>query len=125
MQPLGARGAMKKNRVRRSECFPSEISFIVGTPKTKRPELWSLYNTKVNPGESIRVFPLSNWTELDVWQYIYLENIPLPGLYFAKERPVVFRNGTWIMVDDDRLKLKPGEKVEQKMVRFRTLDAIH
>jgi len=90
-------------------------------PKNQRPELWNLYNTKVNPGESIRVFPLSNWTELDVWQYIYLENIPLPQLYFAKERPVVFRNGTWIMVDDDRLKIKPGEKIEHKMVRFRTL----
>jgi sulfate adenylyltransferase subunit 2 len=90
-------------------------------PKNQRPELWNLYNGKINKGESIRVFPLSNWTELDVWQYIYLENIPIPSLYFAKERPVVRRDGTWIMVDDDRMPLEPGEKPEMKMVRFRTL----
>ena len=76
---------------------------------------------KKKPGESIRVFPLSNWTELDVWQYIYLENIPIVPLYFAKERPVVFRDGIWMMVDDDRLKLNEGETPEQKLVRFRTL----
>jgi sulfate adenylyltransferase subunit 2 len=90
-------------------------------PKNQRPELWNLYNSKVLRGESIRVFPLSNWTELDVWQYIYLENIPVVPLYFAKPRPVVDRDGTLIMVDDDRLPLKPGEKPMMKMVRFRTL----
>jgi sulfate adenylyltransferase subunit 2 len=90
-------------------------------PKNQRPELWSLYNGKVNPGESVRVFPLSNWTELDVWQYIRLEKIPIVPLYYAKERPVVERDGSWIMVDDDRLPLKPGEKPVMKMVRFRTL----
>jgi len=90
-------------------------------PKNQRPELWNLYNSKVLKGESIRVFPLSNWTELDVWQYIYLENIPVVPLYFAKPRPVVDRGGTLIMVDDDRLPLKPGEKPMMKTVRFRTL----
>lgn len=90
-------------------------------PKAQRPELWSLYNTHVKPGETIRVFPLSNWTELDIWQYIHRENIPIVPLYFAKERPVVRRNGTWIMVDDDRLPLMPGEKPEMRLVRFRTL----
>lgn len=90
-------------------------------PKNQRPELWSLYNARVNKGESIRVFPLSNWTELDVWQYIHLEKIPIVPLYFAAERPVVMRDGVMIMVDDDRLKLLPGEKPEMKMVRFRTL----
>jgi sulfate adenylyltransferase subunit 2 len=90
-------------------------------PKNQRPELWNLYNGKVNKGESIRVFPLSNWTELDVWQYIHLENIPIVPLYFAKERPVVYRDGTMIMVDDERMRLRPGEKAEMKRVRFRTL----
>ncbi|GAA4436828.1 sulfate adenylyltransferase subunit CysD [Bremerella cremea] len=90
-------------------------------PKNQRPELWNLYNTKVNKGESIRVFPLSNWTELDVWQYIHLENIPIVPLYYSAKRPVVWRNDMWIMVDDDRIQLEPGEKVEEKMVRFRTL----
>lgn len=90
-------------------------------PKNQRPELWNLYNARVNKGESIRVFPLSNWTELDVWQYIHLEKIPIVPLYFAKERPVVKRNGIWILVDDDRLRLLPGEKPERKRVRFRTL----
>jgi sulfate adenylyltransferase subunit 2 len=90
-------------------------------PKNQRPELWNLYNGKVNQGESIRVFPLSNWTELDVWQYIYLENIPIVPLYFSAKRPVVNRGGTLIMVDDDRMRLEPGEKPEMKMVRFRTL----
>ena len=89
--------------------------------KNQRPELWNIYNTKIAPGEEIRVFPISNWTELDVWQYIRLENIPIVPLYFAKERPVVKRQGTWIMTDDDRLKLREGEKVENKVVRFRTL----
>ena len=90
-------------------------------PKAQRPELWSLYNTHIKPGESIRVFPISNWTELDVWQYIYRENIPIVPLYFASQRPVVKRGGTWIMVDDDRLPLAPGEVPEQRQVRFRTL----
>ena len=90
-------------------------------PKAQRPELWNLYNTHVKPGESIRVFPLSNWTELDVWQYIKQEDIPLVPLYFAKQRPVVERDGGWIMVDDDRLPLRPGEKPQMRSVRFRTL----
>lgn len=90
-------------------------------PKNQRPEMWKLFNTKINQGESIRVFPLSNWTEKDIWQYIKRENIPIVSLYFAKERPVVTRNGNIIMVDDDRMKLLPGEKIEHKMVRFRTL----
>ena len=90
-------------------------------PKNQRPELWSLYNTKKNKGESIRVFPLSNWTELDVWQYIYLENIPIVPLYYAKKRPVVNRDGVWIMVDDDRMPLLEGEVPQEKCVRFRTL----
>ena len=90
-------------------------------PKNQRPELWSLYNGKVNKGESIRAFPLSNWTELDVWQYIYLENIPIVPLYFAAERPVVERDGTLIMVDDARMRLRPGEEPMMKRVRFRTL----
>ncbi len=90
-------------------------------PKNQRPELWNLYNARVNPGESIRVFPLSNWTELDVWQYIHLEKIPIVPLYFAKPRPVVRRNGIWLMVDDERLELLPGEEPETKCVRFRTL----
>lgn len=90
-------------------------------PKRQRPELWHLANTKVNPGESMRVFPLSNWTELDVWTYIYLEDIPVVPLYFAKERPVVERDGTLIMVDDDRLPLEKGETPQMRKVRFRTL----
>jgi len=90
-------------------------------PKNQRPELWNLYNGKINPGESIRVFPLSNWTELDVWQYIHLENIPIVPLYFAARRPVVERDGVLIMVDDERFELRPGEQPMMKMVRFRTL----
>ena len=90
-------------------------------PKNQRPELWNLYNGKIDKGESIRVFPLSNWTELDVWQYIHLENIPIVPLYFAKERPVVERDGMLIMVDDERMPLRPEDKIEMKMVRFRTL----
>ena len=90
-------------------------------PKNQRPELWNLYNGRVHKGESIRVFPLSNWTELDIWQYIHAENIPMVPLYFAAERPVVERDGLLIMVDDDRLPLEPGEKPEKRMVRFRTL----
>ena len=90
-------------------------------PKSQRPELWRLYNARKNKGESIRVFPISNWTELDIWQYIHLENIPIVPLYYAAERPVVDRDGTLIMVDDDRMKLLPGEKPMMKSVRFRTL----
>lgn len=90
-------------------------------PKNQRPELWNIYNSKIDKGESIRVFPLSNWTELDIWQYIYLENIDIPSLYFSKERPVVMRDGVKIMVDDDRMPLEPGETPQMEMVRFRTL----
>ena len=90
-------------------------------PKNQRPELWNIYNATVDKGESIRVFPLSNWTELDVWQYVYLERIPIVPLYYAKERPVVDRDGVWIMVDDERMPLRPGENPQLKMVRFRTL----
>ena len=90
-------------------------------PKNQRPEMWKLYNTRIHKGESIRVFPLSNWTEKDIWQYIKRENIDIVPLYFAKFRPVVYRDGNIIMVDDDRMKLLPGEKIEYKSVRFRTL----
>lgn len=90
-------------------------------PKSQRPELWNIYNGKVNQGESIRVFPISNWTELDIWQYIYLENIDIPGLYLSAKRPVVERDGMLIMVDDERMPLEEGEVPEEKMVRFRTL----
>lgn len=90
-------------------------------PKNQRPELWNVYNGKVNKGESIRVFPLSNWTELDIWQYIYLENIEIPGLYLAEKRPVIKRDGMLIMKDDERMELQEGEVIEEKMVRFRTL----
>ncbi len=90
-------------------------------PKNQRPELWNLYNGRIDRGESIRVFPLSNWTELDVWQYIHLERIPVVPLYFAAVRPVVERDGMLVMVDDDRLPIEPGEEVRQRLVRFRTL----
>lgn len=90
-------------------------------PKNQRPEMWKLYSTKINKGESIRVFPLSNWTEKDIWQYIQKEKIEIVPLYFAKERPVVYRDGNIIMVDDDRMKLLPGEEIQYRKVRFRTL----
>ena len=90
-------------------------------PKNQKPELWNLFNTKIDKGESVRVFPLSNWTEIDIWQYIYQEKIPLVPLYFSKIRPIIRRNNMMIMVDDDRLKIKENEKIEQKKVRFRTL----
>ena len=90
-------------------------------PKNQRPELWNLYNAKVNQGESIRAFPISNWTELDIWQYIHLEKIPIVPLYYSAKRPVIERDGVLIMVDDDRLNLEPGEEPVEKMVRFRTL----
>jgi sulfate adenylyltransferase subunit 2 len=116
----GARRDEEKSRAK-ERIFSFRSAQHRWDPKNQRPELWSLYNTKKKIGESIRVFPLSNWTELDVWQYIYLENIPIVPLYFAKERAVVFRNGIWIMADDDRLELNDGEIPEKKMVRFRTL----
>ena len=90
-------------------------------PKNQRPEMWKLFNTMIHPGESIRVFPISNWTEKDIWQYIRRENIEIVPLYFAKERPVVFRDGNLIMLDDDRMKLREGEQVQHKKIRFRTL----
>ena len=90
-------------------------------PKNQKPELWNLFNTKINNDESVRVFPLSNWTELDIWQYIYQEKIPIVPLYLAKIRPIIKRDGLMIMVDDDRLEIKQNEKIEQKQVRFRTL----
>ncbi|WP_295363343.1 sulfate adenylyltransferase subunit CysD [uncultured Pseudoramibacter sp.] len=90
-------------------------------PKNQRPEMWKLYNTRLHKGESIRVFPISNWTEKDIWEYIRRENIEIVDLYFAKERPVVYRDGNIIMVDDDRMRLEPGEKPEMKKIRFRTL----
>lgn len=90
-------------------------------PKNQRPEMWKLYNSKIQKNQEVRVFPLSNWTEKDIWQYIKRENIEIPSLYFAKERPVVYRDGNIIMVDDDRMKLRPDEKIEHKSVRFRTL----
>lgn len=116
----GARRDEEKSRAK-ERIFSFRSAQHRWDPKNQRPELWSLYNSKKKPGESIRVFPLSNWTELDIWQYIYLENIPIVPLYYAKERPVVFRNGIWIMVDDERLKLDSGENPELKFVRFRTL----
>lgn len=90
-------------------------------PKNQRPEMWKLYNSRIKKGQEVRIFPLSNWTEKDIWQYIKRENIEIPSLYFAKERPVVYRDGNIIMVDDDRMKLRSGEKIQMKSVRFRTL----
>jgi sulfate adenylyltransferase subunit 2 len=116
----GARRDEEKSRAK-ERVYSFRDRFHRWDPKNQRPELWSLYNAKVNPGESIRVFPLSNWTELDVWQYIHLEQIPIVPLYFSAERPVVWRGGTWIMKDDDRLQLRDDEKLEIKRVRFRTL----
>ena len=116
----GARRDEEKSRAK-ERVFSIRSAQHRWDPKQQRPELWRLYNARMRKGESIRVFPLSNWTELDVWEYIYLENIPIVPLYFAKERPVVLRDGTWIMVDDDRMPLEPGETPQMKMVRFRTL----
>ena len=116
----GARRDEEKSRAK-ERIFSFRSAQHRWDPKNQRPELWSLYNTKKKPGESIRVFPLSNWTELDIWQYIYLENIPIVPLYYAQERPVVDRDGMLIMVDDDRLELKSGESIQHKLVRFRTL----
>src|SRR4051812_41479519 len=116
----GARRDEEKSRAK-ERVYSFRDRFHQWDPKNQRPELWNLYNGKVNKGESIRVFPLSNWTELDVWQYVHLDNIPIVPLYFAKERPVVERDGNLIMIDDDRFPLKPGEKPMMKRVRFRTL----
>jgi len=116
----GARRDEEKSRAK-ERIFSFRSAHHRWDPKNQRPELWSLYNARVKSGESIRAFPISNWTELDIWQYIYLEQIPIVPLYHAAVRPVVERDGMLIMVDDDRLDLRPGEKVEMKSVRFRTL----
>jgi sulfate adenylyltransferase subunit 2 len=116
----GARRDEEKSRAK-ERVYSFRDRFQQWEPKNQRPELWNLYNGKHNKGESIRVFPLSNWTELDVWQYVYLENIEVVPLYLAKSRPVVERDGTLIMVDDERMRLLPGEKPQMRMVRFRTL----
>lgn len=116
----GARRDEEKSRAKeRIYSFRSETHRW--DPKNQRPELWNLYNARIKSGESIRAFPLSNWTELDIWQYIYLEEIPIVPLYYAKVRPVVERDGMLVLLDDDRLKLAPGEEVQMKSVRFRTL----
>src|SRR5512137_2662917 len=116
----GARRDEEKSRAK-ERVFSFRDEFHRWDPKNQRPELWNLYNAKVNKGESIRVFPISNWTELDIWLYLLREEIPIVPLYFAAERPVVERSGTLIMIDDDRMELKPGEKPMMKKVRFRTL----
>ena len=116
----GARRDEEKSRAK-ERIFSFRSAQHRWDPKNQRPELWRIYNTRKNPGESIRVFPISNWTELDVWQYIHLENIPIVPLYFSDVRPVVDRDGTLIMVDDDRMPLRPGETPMMKSVRFRTL----
>ena len=116
----GARRDEERSRAK-ERIYSFRDKFGQWDPKNQRPELWSVYNGKIMKGESIRVFPLSNWTELDVWLYILLENIPVVPLYFAAERPVVDRDGALIMVDDDRMRLRPGEKPRNEVVRFRTL----
>jgi sulfate adenylyltransferase subunit 2 len=116
----GGRRDEEKSRAK-ERIFSFRTAQHAWDPKRQRPELWRLYNMRKHKGESIRVFPLSNWTELDVWQYIHRENIPVVPLYFAAERPVVLRDGAWIMVDDERMRLAPGEKAVRKRVRFRTL----
>ena len=116
----GARRDEEKSRAK-ERIFSFRTGDHRWDPKNQRPELWSIYNTRKRPGESIRVFPLSNWTETDIWQYILSEGIPIPSLYLAKERPVVERDGTLVMVDDERMPLKDGEEPRMEMVRFRTL----
>ncbi|MBT5849145.1 MAG: sulfate adenylyltransferase subunit CysD [Acidimicrobiaceae bacterium] len=116
----GARRDEEKSRAK-ERVFSFRDKFHRWDPKNQRPELWNLYNGRVNTGESIRVFPISNWTELDVWQYIHLEEIPIVPLYYSAVRPVVERDGTLIMVDDDRFQFEPGEEPEMRSVRFRTL----
>jgi sulfate adenylyltransferase subunit 2 len=116
----GARRDEEKSRAK-ERVFSFRTANHGWDPKVQRPELWRLFNTRISPGESIRVFPLSNWTEADIWQYIQIESIPIVPLYFAAVRPVVERNGQFIMVDDERFKFLPGEEVQHKLVRFRTL----
>jgi sulfate adenylyltransferase subunit 2 len=116
----GARREEEKSRAK-ERIFSFRTAQHRWDPKRQRPELWRVYNTRINKGESLRVFPLSNWTELDIWQYIHLKGIPVVPLYFAKERPVVERDGVLIMVDDDRMPLAPGERPQMRKVRFRTL----
>ena len=116
----GARRDEEKSRAK-ERVFSHRSAQHAWDPRNQRPELWHLYNTRIRPGESMRVFPLSNWTELDVWDYVRAEEIPVVPLYFAAERPVVERDGALIMVDDDRLPMKPGESPEMRQVRFRTL----
>jgi sulfate adenylyltransferase subunit 2 len=116
----GARRDEEKSRAK-ERIFSFRSAGHRWDPKLQRPELWNLYNTRMRPGETIRVFPLSNWTELDIWQYLHVEKIPIVPLYFAKQRPVVIRNGQLIMVDDNRIPIEPGEKPQMRMIRFRTL----
>lgn len=116
----GARRDEEKSRAK-ERVFSFRSKAHRWDPKAQRPELWSLYNTRIAPGESVRVFPLSNWTELDIWQYIHREKIDLVPLYFAAPRPVVIHDGMWIMVDDDRMPLAPDQEPQERMVRFRTL----
>ena len=116
----GARRDEEKSRAK-ERVFSFRNELHRWNPRSQRPELWSLYNTRIRPGQSVRAFPLSNWTELDVWQYIYRENVPIVPLYLSARRPVVRRDGLLIMVDDDRLPLKPGETPVEKEIRFRTL----
>jgi sulfate adenylyltransferase subunit 2 len=116
----GARRDEEKSRAK-ERIFSHRNAQHAWDPKNQRPELWRLFNTRLNPGESMRVFPLSNWTELDIWTYIYLEDIPIVPLYFARPRPVVERSGALIMVDDERLPLGPNERPREELVRFRTL----
>lgn len=116
----GARRDEEKSRAK-ERVYSFRDKFQQWDPKNQRPELWSLYNSRINPGESIRIFPLSNWTEMDIWYYILKEKIPIVPLYFAAERPVVNRGEQWIMIDDDRMRLEKGEKPLMKSVRFRTL----
>jgi sulfate adenylyltransferase subunit 2 len=116
----GARRDEEKSRAK-ERIFSFRSKAHAWDPRNQRPELWNLFNTRIRQGESIRVFPLSNWTELDVWTYVQLENIPVVPLYFSKERPVVERAGTLLMVDDERMPLEPGEKPQMRRVRFRTL----
>ena len=116
----GARRDEEKSRAK-ERIYSFRDRFHRWDPKNQRPEMWKLYNSQIQKHQEVRVFPLSNWTEADIWEYIERENIEIPSLYFAKERPVVYRDGNIIMVDDDRMKLRPGEKIEMKSVRFRTL----
>ena len=121
MPHLGEPAATKIKSRAKERVFSIRTAAHRWDPRNKRPELWRLYNGRVRKGESVRVFPLSNWTELDVWQYILAEEIPVAPLYFAKPRPVVERGGPFIMVDDERMPLMPGERIETRWIRFRTL----